>query len=349
MRRVVVIALVPVGVIAAAAAAVIWVTAPELARAFLHGLTPGEGAMDIRIVAPLVPLGALSACLIDGARGFGRMWPFLAIEGLGKPAARIALVLCALVAGLGLYGAIVAWGIPVAGGLAASSLIFAGVLRAEVPVRRGPRGTRKAPRRAGPPLALAARHWSARRRRRAGRHRRPPGRLNDRRQGLGAEFWRFTAPRAVQGTFQVVILWLDILLVGAMVSRYAAGVYAAVSKLALVGTFALEGNRLAIGPQLSALLARREYDRAAAAVPDRDPLADAGVLAAVSGLRCLPGRRARHLRAPLHGRRRGARRAFPCHARQSGDRQRDGGAADGREEFVERDQRREPRSSSTSA
>jgi O-antigen/teichoic acid export membrane protein len=61
----------------------------------------------------------------------------------------------------------------------------------------------------------------------------------------------------------VVILWLDILLVGAMVSRYAAGVYAAVSKLAIVGTFVLEGNRLAIGPQLSAFLARREHDRAA--------------------------------------------------------------------------------------
>ena len=98
--------------------------------------------------------------------------------------------------------------------------------------------------------------------RRAGRHRAAilPRRI---RQGLGAEFWRFTAPRAFQGTFQVVILWLDILLVGAIVSSYAAGVYAAVSKLAMVGTFVLEGNRLAIGPQLSALMARREHDRAA--------------------------------------------------------------------------------------
>jgi O-antigen/teichoic acid export membrane protein len=100
--------------------------------------------------------------------------------------------------------------------------------------------------------------------RRAGRHRRAPGPAEATHQSLGAEFWRFTAPRALQGTFQVVILWLDILLVGAIVSRYAAGVYAAVSKLAMVGTFVLEGNRLAIGPQLSALMARREYDRAAA-------------------------------------------------------------------------------------
>ena len=77
------------------------------------------------------------------------------------------------------------------------------------------------------------------------------------------EFWRFTAPRACQGTFQVIILWLDVLLVGAIVSRHAAGVYGAVSKLAMVGTFALEGTRLAISPQVSALLARHEHHRTA--------------------------------------------------------------------------------------
>ena len=112
-------------------------TAPELAHAFLHGLPHGGGVGDIRFVALLVPLGALSSCLIDGARGFGRMWPYLAIEGLGKPAARIVLVLCALLAGLGLYGAVVAWGIPVVGGLVAGSLIFTSILRAEVPARAG--------------------------------------------------------------------------------------------------------------------------------------------------------------------------------------------------------------------
>jgi O-antigen/teichoic acid export membrane protein len=269
VRRLVVVALVPVAVLGAAAAAAIWVTAPELARAFLQGLPPGEGAVDIRIVAPLVPLGALSACLIDGARGFGLMWPYLAVEGLGKPAARIALVLCALLAGLGLRGAVAAWSIPVAAGLAASALIFTSVLRTEVPARVLPRSR--------PGRRAARGRASARPRRRAepdrsipgpprteGRHRKPSGQEGGWRQGLGAQFWRFTGPRAFQSTFQVVILWLDILLVGALVSRYAAGVYAAVSKLAMVGTFVLEGNRLAIGPQLSALLARHQYDRAAA-------------------------------------------------------------------------------------
>jgi len=58
-------------------------------------------------------------------------------------------------------------------------------------------------------------------------------------------------------------MWLDILLVGALVSRYAAGIYTAVSRLAVVGTFALEGTRLAIAPQLSGLLARRKRSGAA--------------------------------------------------------------------------------------
>jgi O-antigen/teichoic acid export membrane protein len=273
VRRLVPIALLPVAAVGAGAAAVIWMTAPGLAHAFLHGLPHGGGTVEIRIIAPLVPLGALSACLIDGTRGFGRTWPYLAIEGLGKPMARIALVLCALLAGLGLYGGIIAWGIPVAGGLLASWVIFAAILRSEVPVVAGPQpGQRRRGARHGAlsrPWRRTAPHSAFHgARSRKARHRGPRVPVNERRQLLGVEFWRFTAPRAFQGIFQVTIVWLDILLVGAIVSRHAAGVYAAVSKLAMVGTFALEGTRLAISPQVSALLARREHHRAAALYHD---------------------------------------------------------------------------------
>jgi O-antigen/teichoic acid export membrane protein len=269
VRRLVPIALLPVAAVGAGAAAVIWITAPDLARAFLHGLAHGRGAADIRIIAPLVPLGALSACLIDGARGFGRRWPYLAVEGLGKPTARIALVLCALLAGLGLRGAIAAWGIPVVGGLIASWVIFTVILRSEVPVMVGPATSLR--RRHAQHGALSGRGRTGLHRALQspkGRHCGAPAVANARRQRLGVEFWRFTAPRACQSIFQVIILWLDILLVGAMISQHAAGVYAAVSKLAMVGTFALEGTRLAISPQVSALLARRQHRRAAALYQD---------------------------------------------------------------------------------
>ncbi len=323
VRRIVAIALVPVLLIGTAGAIGIWVAAPELAHAFLRGLAAPAGTTDIRIIALLVPVGALSSCIVDAARGFGRMWPYLAVEGLGKPAARVGLVLAALIAGLGLRGALVAWGLPVIAGLGAGWLIFARILGKEVPLRAHPqRGSehrilakrRAAPRalrpgearaRAGTPVRLggpAGQQIPLRRERPAraafpvtpelaatlelpaildvpepapvppgrrsdsrdrGRHRGPSRAGIGRLRQLSAEFWGFTGPRGFQATFQVVILWLDILLVGAMVSRYAAGVYGAVSKLAIVGTFALEGNRLAIGPQLSALLARREHHRAA--------------------------------------------------------------------------------------
>jgi O-antigen/teichoic acid export membrane protein len=295
-RRVVVIAVIPVLIIGSAAAVAMWHYAPDLARIFLHGVNSATGTADIRFVAPLVPLGALSACLVDGARGFGRMWPYLAIEGLGKPVVRLGLVLAALIAGLGLRGALVGWGMPVVLGLAAGLVIFVRILGKEVPLR-APRG----PQRHGEPAAArpASAPPPARPRRpvRAefpvtpelaatlefpvifdapvppearspanrdrGRHRGHWHLVAARSRQLAGEFWGFTAPRGFQATFQVVILWLDILIVGALVSGYAAGVYSAVSKLAIVGTFALEGNRLAIGPQLSALLARKEFSRAA--------------------------------------------------------------------------------------
>lgn len=89
------------------------------------------------------------------------------------------------------------------------------------------------------------------------------GLLSVRTRQLTAEFWGFTGPRAFQAVFQVTVLYLDVLIVGALASTYQAGIYSAVSKLAILGTFALEGNRLAIGPQLSAMLGRREHGRAA--------------------------------------------------------------------------------------
>ena len=183
--------------------------------------------------------------------------------------ARIILVLCALLAGLGLHGAVVAWGIPVAAGLAAISIIFAVILRSEVPARPArPRRSRQrgaSLRPWGRACTQLARAWRAAKPGQAPRPRVP---ANERSQRLGAEFWRFTAPRAFQGIFQVTIIWLNILLVGALISRHAAGIFAAVSKLALVGAFALEGTRLAISPQVSASLARHEPSRAAALYQD---------------------------------------------------------------------------------
>lgn len=258
VRQLLAVALVPVLLAGVAAAAVIWISAPVIAHTFLRGMEPGVAVADVRVVAPLVPLGALSACIVAGARGYGRMWPYLAIEGLGKPIARMALVLVALVLGMGLQGALIGWSVPIVIGLAAAWLILMHLIRAESP-RDGRRPPHHGLAHHGPggrQRVTSGSRW----RHGHGRHESPGARREAR---LAADFWRFTAPRAFAGTFQIVVVWLDILLVGALLSRYEAGVYAAVSKLAVIGTFALEGTRLAIAPQLSALLARKEHDQTA--------------------------------------------------------------------------------------
>jgi O-antigen/teichoic acid export membrane protein len=224
-RRVITVALLPVLIVGAVGSVATWIAAPQLASIFLHGMTPGTAANGIRLMAVMVPLGAMSVCMLAAARGYGRMWPNLAIEGVGKPVARLGLVLVALAAGWGLRGAIIAWSLPVAVGLVGGMLILNRLIHAEMPTVSRSREQRS---------------------------------TDVSRPGLADEFWRFAAPRGLAGMFQFVVLWLDILLVGWLTSSYSAGVYAAVSKLALLGAFALEGTRLAIGPHFSALFARHQ-------------------------------------------------------------------------------------------
>ena len=298
VRRIVAIAVIPVAVIGAAATVGLWTAAPQISHLFLRGVPTAVGATDIRFIAPLVLLGALSAVIVDGVRGFGRMWPYLAIEGIGKPAVRIVAVTAVLMVGLDLHVALIVWGLPVIAGLVAASFIFISVLRKEAPIGTPTRGR---PRTAVPAYLSQSVTGRPDRKRtqfpatldldatvefpvvfdpvvsaadtadqtddgedseESSRHE-AWGLLSARSRELAAEFWAFTGPRAFQATFQVTVLFLDVLIVGALASTYQAGIYSAVSKLAILGAFALEGNRLAIGPQLSAMLGRQEHDRAA--------------------------------------------------------------------------------------
>jgi O-antigen/teichoic acid export membrane protein len=263
-RRVVVAALYPVLIAGLAAAVAIWIAAPTISRIFLHNMAQANAVTDVRIVAPLIPVGALSACVLAACRGFGRMWPYLVVEGLGKPAVRVGLVLVALVAGWGIRGVLVGWSAPVAAGLVVSWLILGRLMRTETPARGLRPGGSARLRRADVTRGSQDRGRSkSPRPNEGGRHRRPKGIAEHSRSKVASEFWRFAAPRGFAGTFQIVVVWLDVLLVGAILSRYDAGIYAAVSKLALVGAYTLEATRLSIGPQLSKALARKEHDRAA--------------------------------------------------------------------------------------
>ena len=223
IRRVLGVALWPVVAVGMALGVGMFVFAPQLSRIFVRNAAHrDEAVLYMRLLAPFLPLQSLTTVTLAGTRGFGTMVPLFVVENFGKPALRPVLVLLSIALGLGGVAIALAWALPVALGFPFALLtLFLFLRRAE-----------------GPDRFLLGTVRCAR--------------------DLASEFWRFTAPRGLAGVFQVTILWFDVLLVGGLRSTREAGIYAAASRLLLVGTFAGAALRLAIAPQLSSMLTRRD-------------------------------------------------------------------------------------------
>jgi O-antigen/teichoic acid export membrane protein len=152
------------------------------------------------------------------------MRPFVAIESIGKPVAKPVLILLLAVGGLTTGELAIGWGLPEVLGCAAAIGALVVLLR---------RASTDAP---------------------------PPRPARE----LASEFWRFAAPRGVAAAFQVSVFWVDVLLLGRYRASGEVGAYAAASRVAMVGTFALQAVRIAIAPTISALLAREDREGAGA-------------------------------------------------------------------------------------
>ena len=81
-------------------------------------------------------------------------------------------------------------------------------------------------------------------------------------RALAREYWAFTFPRGLGSTIDIVLTWLDVLLVAAMVSSAQAAIYAAASRFITTGTLALQAMRLAAAPEISAAMAADDKKRA---------------------------------------------------------------------------------------
>ncbi len=181
-----------------------------------------EGAAFIRGLAPFLPLATTATVALAASRGFGTMLPFVAIDSVLTPALKPVLVAPVLAAGLGSAWIATGLGLPEAAACVAAMIALARVHRRLVPGDLPAR-----------PIVAIAR-----------------------------SFWRFSAPRGVAAAFQVTVLWFDVLLLGLFRPTAEVGVYAAVSRIVMVGTFALQAVRLAIAPQIAGLLAREDRDGA---------------------------------------------------------------------------------------
>jgi O-antigen/teichoic acid export membrane protein len=81
------------------------------------------------------------------------------------------------------------------------------------------------------------------------------------RRTLARSFWGFALFLSLADVFEVVVLWLDVLLVGAIAGSEAAGIYTAAGRYATVGFMLLGAVITAIGPQVGALMATGDLDR----------------------------------------------------------------------------------------
>ena len=222
VRPVVRIAMVPAAVGGVVAALVAIVGAEPTSRVFARD-RPGDVAELLRLLGPYLPFATVSIVALAATRAYS-MRPFVAIENLAKPALKPGLILVLGLGGLTTGELALGWGVPEVLACMAALVALAALMRDRDDV-------------------LDA----------------PPARSF---RELAVEFWAFAAPRGLAAAFQVSVFWVDVLLLGRYRPSSDVGAYAAASRVAMVGTFALQAIRVAIAPTISALLAKD--DRAGA-------------------------------------------------------------------------------------
>jgi O-antigen/teichoic acid export membrane protein len=211
------VALVPVAIVSVATAVVVAVAAPALASLLAEGDQVDPVASVLRWMSLFLPAAAIHTVVIQGTRGFGTMKPLVAIERIGRAVALPVVVGVVAAAGAGPVASGSAW--------AATNLVALHfswrALKRRVDAAVAETGVEPVPA-----------DSEIRRR-----------------------YWAFTAPRAVGQASEVAVNWLDTIVVSAIVSTTAAGVYASGSRYLLPGLFAAEALMQVTGPRISGLLA----------------------------------------------------------------------------------------------
>jgi O-antigen/teichoic acid export membrane protein len=222
LRRALVIAVVPVAVIGTVVSLALSLSAPELAHLLVGEAQRSVATHFIRIMAWGIALAAVTTVMLAGTRALGTLVPFVAVQQLLIPGLRPVLVGIAVAVSGSAVLVAAGWLLPVVVGCALAVVALASRLgRAERDALPG-RGERARPQRR-----------------------------------LARDFWRFAAPTTFATVFVEAVSSLDVLLVGALGSARAAAIYAAASRVILVGVYVVEAMGKALGPRLSDALAHR--------------------------------------------------------------------------------------------
>jgi O-antigen/teichoic acid export membrane protein len=226
IRTTILAALVPVAVLSVVAAVVLFILAPTIGPLLARGSSSEEIAPVLRAVVVFLPIATVSGVILAATRGFGTITPFVVAEQLGIPLLRpLAVGIAIAINGTAIWVAGLAWAAPIL--VALLYLIF--VLRRLVD-----------------PLPATG------------------SLVGPSQRAAWEDFWRFASARGGASVFLVLVRWLDVILVASIASVRDAGIYAAASRLVLVGDLPQRAIIRVMGPRFSALLAMDERSRARA-------------------------------------------------------------------------------------
>lgn len=226
LRPTVAVALVPVLFASAVLTLVGLVWSDELLARLMRGTPSDRAAPYLHAVLAFLLIGTAYNVCVQATRGLGGVQPFVVLQNVGLPLVRLACVLVAVqvMADSALPWA---WALPLLPALGAAVLVLRRRVRAAESQGEGPDTP---PRRRLPALAT--------------------------------DFWSYSLLRGGAATIDITLVWLDVILVGLLRSTAEAGVYAVASRFVTTGTLVLQAMRLAIAPQLSALLSTGQRGRA---------------------------------------------------------------------------------------
>jgi O-antigen/teichoic acid export membrane protein len=218
------VALVPEIALGTVVGAALFVAAPDVARILIHDADRGDAVVFLRMLAPIVPIMAVSATVLSSTRALGTMAASVVVDRIGKPMIMLALGLCVLTWTTRPLAISLVWGIPMLLGLAVAVVWLARLVKKAM---------------------------------------QPPTDVERRAVGdVAREFWSFSAPRSLANLFENTVLWLDVLLIGALRSTRDAAIYSGATRYLAVGMVILTGTVLVVGPQFSGLFATHTYGRA---------------------------------------------------------------------------------------
>lgn len=182
-------------------------------------LSSGNSVTEaLRSILWFLPVASVLLTALSASRALGKVTAYVLVGSVGLPTLRPLAVMLAVGVGAGAVGAAVAWALPLAPAMIAAVLVLA------VQLRR--LGSERAPRYL--------------------------------RSGIPGRTVRYALPRVLSSSLEQLLIWLSVIVVGAITGPAAAGVYGSASRFVAAGMIIDTALRVVVSPMFSRLHHRGE-------------------------------------------------------------------------------------------